>query len=181
MDEPVEIFVRDAAAYTDEPFYLGFMSLLSLAAWTATATLSAFIAWIEPRTRVRLVLLAVLTAVLGADDSLLLHEAVSPKFGVHEVVPYAIYAVLGLALAWQFSPLRTRGAGVAYFLGGTFLASSIVTDQRSVDLWLLEEGLKLLGVLTWIAVPLLTHAALDRHGPLGEGAAATADRRAAAG
>ena len=158
---PPEDFTRDPVVVADLDWYIGSMSLLTSIVWGVGAALSAFVAWIEPRLRRHLVPLAALTAVLGADDALLLHERILPNLGVPERATQALYAVAGLLLAVRLTPWR-RGAdgatGRMYVAGCAALAASLLLDDVVHTAYLAEDTAKLVGALVLAVVPVAAHA-----------------------
>lgn len=92
---------------------------------------------------------AVLTALLGLDDTLLLHDAVLPGRGVPEGLVLVLYTVAGLALAWSWLPERRSAPGAAFFAGAALLGLSVLMDAVSLHAHVAEESAKLLGILAW--------------------------------
>jgi hypothetical protein len=160
---PAEDFTRDPVVVAHLDWYVGSMSLLTSIVWGVGAALSAFVAWIEPRLRRELAPLAVLTAALGADDALLLHERVLPNLGVHEYVTQGLYALAGLILAWRMAPWRRGPAGVTgrmYVVGCAALAGSLLLDDVVHTAFLAEDTAKLIGALVFAVTPVAAHSAL---------------------
>ena len=160
VDVPAETFTRDPAALAPGlPWYGGSVSLLSAVVWGVVCALAAFVAWAgSPRLRMPLGLLAALAAILLADDALMLHESVGPRIGIPDEAWYAVYAVLAGLLTWTLRTDLRRGSGVAYLLGGAFLALSVLVDAFNIETsaaFLLEDGAKLIGGVVWITVPVL--------------------------
>jgi hypothetical protein len=151
------VFTRDvrtviAEAHTKPPFYAGWVSQFNIVVWAASAALSAAVAYVQTVRRGWMLGFAALLTLLGLDDALMLHE-----WGVHGLVPekafYAVYAVLGLAL---LSRLHWLDPVTGLFVAGSIcLGVSITIDQVSPHIFLIEDSFKLLGALSWLAIPLL--------------------------
>lgn len=149
-------FTRDPSVLGDLPYYAGALSTFTVGAWMSAASLAAVAGWIVPARRAAMLHLAALLAILGVDDGLMVHEALAPRLGIPETVLYAVYALLALATVRAFAP-RTGGAATwVLLLGFALLGSSVASDVVAADPYLLEDGLKLLGVLTLASVPVLT-------------------------
>lgn len=154
---PVDVFTRDPAATTGMPFYTGSMSILTTGVWAAVAALAGVAAWLVPSRRRLMTGFSVLSGVLLVDDALMLHESVAPELGIPEVLFLAFYGVYGFVLLWRFArPKLAAGTG-PLVLGAVLLAMSAAIDviNRAI---IVEDGLKLLGALVWLAVPVLTLA-----------------------
>lgn len=154
FDEPVSTFTRDVQDYTGVSWYTGAFSTITLIAWAAVATLGLVVAWLEPVERRRMGAFAAVVLLLLLDDAFLLHEAVGPENGVPQVVFVVAYAVAGLALLAMFLRPPRSGSSIALVVGGALLALALLADQVMAKNFLLEDGLKLLGILVWMAVPL---------------------------
>lgn len=155
------MFTRDPAVLAGNlPFYAGSVSILTCVAWGVAAALALFVASVDhsaPRGPLRL--FGLFALLLLADDALLLHEAVGPGLGVPELAFGASYAVVATALVWALRHHLRSGLGVAFLLGGAFLGASLFTDVFFDDAfpgaYLVEDGLKLIGVFLWVVVPVL--------------------------
>lgn len=93
--------------------------------------------------------------MLGADDALLLHDAVGPNNGVPQEVFLAVYAVVAILLTTSMLRDPHRGVAVAFVLGAALLAVSAGFDQMFSGAHLVEDGAKLLGALVWLTLPML--------------------------
>lgn len=142
--------LRDTTVVLEGPAWAGAMSRLMSLFWAATTTLllvAAFLA--AAHRRLPLLALGVLTMALTLDDTLLLHDDVLPRNGVPEMLVQGAYAVAGLVLATRWWPERAHAVGLSFFAGGALLAASIAVDVLVADWYLLEEGFKLLGIVSW--------------------------------
>ena len=143
--------LRDTTSVADVPALFGAASRLLNLVWAAAATLLIVAAGIAaPQRRAPLQWLGVLTLVLTLDDTLLLHDDLLPERGVPEGLVLTVYALLGLVLAARWWPDRASAVGLAFFVGGILLGSSVLVDAVFDDLYLLEDTLKLSGVVAWL-------------------------------
>lgn len=150
----------DGAAAWATSSYAGALSLLTIVVWGSVASLSLFVAW--ARRAWWLVGTAALTAAMGADDALMLHERVGPRLGVPEPVFPAVYAVAAALLLWSLWRRRAVGPAAALLVGLVVLGGSEAVDLLDQVVlhmtggWLIvvEDGAKLLGALAWVAVPV---------------------------
>ncbi len=147
----VGYLTRDPTAIAGVPWWTGAISRLTNLAWAVAATASLMASQVAPRSRRwPLLLLGVLSAALAIDDTMLVHEAVLPRLGFPEGLLLVLYALTGLVLAgfWLRTSWRSE-VQLAFFTGGAMLALSVVVDVLSKELYLLEDGAKLVGVLAW--------------------------------
>ncbi len=150
---------------------MGSVSLLTSMLWAVAAALSAFVAWLLPALRGRFVPLAGLAAVLAADDSLRLHDSVGPDHGLPEQAFAVLYAAAGVLLAVRLTPWRRGPAGElgrGYLVGCAALAASLSVDVVTHEAYLLEDGLKLIGAVVLVTLPLgayAPHHIGERHEP----------------
>ncbi len=142
--------LRDTTAVARVPAWFGATSRLVNLFWASAATLLVVSARVAaPHRRGPLLLLGLLTVVLTLDDTLLVHDDLLPRHGVPEGLVLTVYAVVGLVLATRWWPHRASAVGLAFFVGGGLLASSVLVDALSDHLYLLEDTLKFLGLVGW--------------------------------
>lgn len=157
---PVKTFTRDPAATGHLPALTGAVSMLNISLWAVIAALCAVAAWLVPTVRTAMVSMALLCAVLMADDALMLHEAVMPRFGLPEKLPMVFYGAAAVVFLSRLVRRRDLwAAGAGFLTGGVLLAVSVGVDQVVGDTYFLEDGAKLLGACVWLSVPVLTLAA----------------------
>ncbi len=156
FDDPVGTLTRDVQDLAGVPWYSGAVSTLIVMISTAVATLALLTVRIVPTGRRRTGLFAALVVSLTLDDAFLLHEAVGPENGVPQELFLCGYALLAAVLGLGFLRTPRAGTTVAFLLGLGWLGVSVLADTFLHHRFLLEDGSKLLGVLTWLAVPLLT-------------------------
>lgn len=141
---------RDPTSVAHAPWWFGVVSRLANLCWTVTATLNILAALAAtPPLRLPLLLLGVLCAALALDDTLLLHDAVLPGRGIAEGLVLTTYALAGIVAAWWWWPQRRTHVGIAFFIGAVMMAVSVALDVVLGDLYVPEDGAKLLGVVAW--------------------------------
>lgn len=155
------VLVRDTAAVLEAPFYTGVLSNVGGACWGAATALgilgSVVLRRGDPRQREvsgALRGFALLSAWLGLDDLVQIHEYVAPRLlGIDEQLVYLAYALL--VTAWivrhrrvivERAPLPLLVAFIGF--GGSLLADELGDYVVQVPL-VLEDGLKLIGVVNW--------------------------------
>lgn len=167
---PIAVLTRDAAVVGEDVPYAGAISNLGAVVWCVAAVASIFAATLVvrfggSRELVKFLFAAgALSTLLLVDDLFLLHDEILPDYvGVPQKGILLGYVLLTLGFAWRFRVqiMATRFAPLVLGLG--FLAGSIVVDvaldgrELSVMVFgeaiqatnLLEDGLKLLGIVSW--------------------------------
>jgi hypothetical protein len=141
------------------------ISNVGIVLWVAAATILLFTATVlehraAGRDLIRFVMAAGgISILLGFDDLFLFHENLAPRYlRVSELVVFLLYVVLVLTWLLYFRRLilRTHYPLLALSLG--FFGASMAVDVMPVawllrwpSLILIEDGLKLLGIVTWLA------------------------------
>ncbi len=150
---------RDPTSVAEVPLYIGFVSQFGIFLWSATATccLMAGLALArqgqDRQGRNFFLYAAGLSLMLGMDDLFLLHEVFFPYFGVPELVVFGVYGVLVAVFLGLFLRLLLRSEYLLLLMAFGFLGLSVLTDLADVVLiepFLLEDGLKLVGILAWL-------------------------------
>lgn len=159
----VRIFTQDATALAKVHPLAGVLSSLGILLWWTSASVWFFCATlphpdITPRQRRFSLHSALLSGYLALDDLFQIHESLAPVYlGIPEG---AVYALLGLAVAsylliYRDQWLNRRGLLLLGALG--LLAASVVSDGVERWLWrmghwsyLLEDGLKWMGIVAWV-------------------------------
>lgn len=156
-DVPPEYMLRDAAAVTDTPAYIGIVSNLGLLLWAATAGICLFAAASQPHVRRFWLYAGLLTMALLADDWLLLHENGFPVYlGIPEKLVYALYGLATLGYVVRFRRLLLRAEYLVLLVAFGWFAASVGADAfldgvvwvPGFFLW--EDGAKLFGIVTWL-------------------------------
>jgi hypothetical protein len=157
---PIRTLTADPTAIAGAPIYTGFLSQTGIFFWSATAAVCLFSANVLSRSGDNVeikrffVVSGMLTLVLGLDDVFLLHEEFFPRFGVPEKVVFMIYAgfVLSYLVGFYSTILNTEWLLLGMAL--TFFGVSIILDlfePPGIDPFLIEDGAKLMGILSWLA------------------------------
>jgi hypothetical protein len=158
-DVPYSTLTRDPTTATGAPIYTGFLSQVSILLWasaTAICLLSAKVTSSLPDnpTFPRFFFAsAALTLMLGLDDAFLLHEVVFPYLGVSENIVYASYIGLTLVYLVIFRKNILKTKYILFFMSFLFFGLSMGLDvitPRGVDFFLLEDGAKLVGIMSWL-------------------------------
>lgn len=151
---------RDIHASSDLPAYTGIFSQIGLLGWSVGLG-ALLLATFHPARRGGMVPYAlVLTFLLMADDSFMLHEAAGELFGgVGEKGVFAVYGLILLLylLRYAHALLQTRYwmllVGLAGF--GASLFADLVPQLSNIigieGKFLLEDGAKLFGIVFWTA------------------------------
>jgi len=141
--------LRDPATMAGLPVWHGALSTLGCMAWALTAglCLAAHIGRPDHATRTW-ALLAGLTAVLGVDDALMLHEETLPALGVAQELTFLAYAIVAVLIARD---IHARPADFDVPLLGVAcagLALSVGLDVVVQDaLVIYEDGPKAFGIV----------------------------------
>lgn len=166
-DVPFGNLTRDPVAILDAPIYTGFLSQLGIFLWSASATVCMFGAAVLSREAVNLnsrrflAVSGVLTLVLGLDDALLLHEGFFPYFGIPEQVAYAGYAGFTLYYLVRFRADILATEHVLLWMALSLFGLSVASDLVSGP-FLFEDGVKLAGIVSWLAYFFRTAASAVR-------------------
>jgi hypothetical protein len=158
----VGVLTRDPTQVLDALPYVGAFAQVTMLIWGAAATVCLFTALLlwragaPPRERNYVLCAGLLTALLVADDALMLHERILPiLLGIGESPTYAAYVLLTIALFVWFrdvvrrTPVWLLFAALAWFAVGAIVD---LTDPVSLlpQYYLWEDGPKLLGIVTWL-------------------------------
>lgn len=155
---PFVVFTRDVFSTAEVPVYTGLLSNVGILLWAAGVAICLFVRVAGSRADAGgfLLVSALLTAVLLVDDLFMLHEWVIPRvLGIPEEAVLTGYAAAAIAYAAAYrarirerAPLVFTGA-IALLAGSVFLD---LLESPPAPMWhvLSEEGLKLLGIGTWL-------------------------------
>ncbi len=155
--QPIYKYTRDPAALAGLSPSTGFLSNFGIVLWMATAAICLLTSAVLPSRRARGFFLctAALSAALGMDDLLQLHEVYYPRLGIPEQVIYGVYVLsVGAWLAAYRSIIRgTRfvslGVALAAFAFG--MAADQLHDSQAPWHHLYEDGAKWIGIVGWSA------------------------------
>ena len=128
VDQPCDFLSKGPADPLEAPRYMGFLAHLTAVVWLAPA----------------------FAGFLALDDLFLLHEAVYPTIGVLSIGTAAAYAILAAAFLWWFRPdIRSVDDERVLAAALLVLAGPAAVDELLYELYVLENGLKALGVAPW--------------------------------
>lgn len=157
---PLSHLTRDLTAIAETEFYIGLLSSLGIALWSATAGICLFGASILVRHPhhqhdARFFLCSgLICVVLALDDAFLLHEEMFPIYlQVPEKVVYLAYFLLICGYLLYFYDHFLKTDYVLLIIAFTFLGASLVTDALLPfgDLeTFIEDNLKFFGILFWL-------------------------------
>lgn len=152
LDRPIGDFTRDPTAVLDGPAYIGFVSGVGIVVWTlgASACLLAALVLQGP-IRWPFVWGGLLTAWLLADDLFLLHESYFNTVGLPEQAAPVIYTVAIVVYGYVYRDfLRRHGLWLLPIAFVLFAISGMLDVTLDADSpFLIEDGAKLLGIVTW--------------------------------
>lgn len=158
MGVPFGDLTRDPVSIGELPVYAGFLSQAGIFFWAAAATVCFFAFRVLVQRRDRhpftwfLFFAGALSLLLGLDDAFLLHERVFPRLGVPQKFVHAGYAscVLLYLLAFRRVILDTEYVLLALALVGFAVSLSLdFASVGGVTPFLIEDGAKLIGIVSW--------------------------------
>ena len=138
------------------PIVAGWVSMLSVMAWTASGASAALAALLVPLRRRWLLVFSALLFVVAFDDALMLHDLVAPAVGISQSAFYLVYLVTGGWLFYYSVRHFSDGTTLALAASGAMLGLSAGVDILFVGLYLLEDGSKLVGALVILTVAPLS-------------------------
>lgn len=157
----IMVLMRDPSATMEVPFYTGLVSNLGILLWCATAAICLFSALVLRRLANHsekssfLLTIGFLTLALTLDDLFLLHERVFPDYlNISEKLVYIAYGLTSLICCLRFKQLILKTDFILLLFAVGFFGFSIVIDRLlpfSEPAILIEDGAKLLGIVSWLA------------------------------
>lgn len=160
FEVPLSYFTRDPAAITETAFYIGALSSLGVALWSATAAICFFGAAIlvrSPRHQydARFFLSSgLISSMLALDDAFLLHETFFPLYlQFPERGIYLVYLLLVSGFLFYFRAYILETDYLLLFLAFMFLGSGLVVEfllPFSELETFAEDSLKFFGILFWL-------------------------------
>ena len=158
---PVGVITRDLRATAEVegiklPIVAGWVSMLSVMAWTASGASAVLSALLVPLRQRWLLVFSALLFVVALDDALMLHELVGPAFGISPYAFYLVYLVTGGWLFFYSVRHFSDGTTLALAVSGAMLGLSAGVDVLYNDFYLLEDGAKLVGALVILTVAPLS-------------------------
>lgn len=162
---PVGVLMRDVFAVAGQPVYIGLISNVGILLWAAAATIWA-VCWFvlrgdtQARRMARFCFWSLgFTLFLLLDDALMFHDELLPLlFGAREGVIIVGMGFIALAYGLRFGrQMITETAFVPALLAAGFLGASLLYDKITPfgELQtLVEDGLKLAGIIFWLTYAL---------------------------
>jgi hypothetical protein len=156
---PIGDLTRDPTATIGAPIYTGFLSQVGILFWAGAGAICMLSTTVASSISHKHVLTrfffasALLIVLLGLDDAFLLHEEVFPYLGFAEEVVFASYTGLILIYLFAFRSFIFKTEYVLLGMGFLSFGMSVGLDvitPRGVDLLLLEDGAKLVGIVSWL-------------------------------
>ena len=155
------LVIRDLAQTCDSPLGVGLISNLGYLFWISTAAIALFAAYAIPtysqhKLKDMLLCGGWFSFILCIDDMFLLHDRY-----IGQTFLYVVYAIFAFLIVFKFRNQLLKNGGEIFILAATLLAFSVLTDkfQRDIvditpinyaSLQLFEEGVKFLGITTWL-------------------------------
>ena len=152
LDRPLGDFTMDPVTALEGPAYIGFVSSVGAVGWSVGCGACLIGALtLDGRARLAFAFGGLLTALLLADDLFLIHEAYIERVGLPMIAAPMIYAGLATAYFVGFRDFLRRHGIWFLPMAGAFLAASAGVDAALEDdaPFVVEDGTKLLGIVTW--------------------------------
>lgn len=160
IGKPIQNFAADPAYLLDYHPLVGVISNLGALFWCAAAAVCLFTYYYLRRFSRNndtsfLLYSGLLTILLLFDDFFMLHEELIPNYlFIPEVWVYVIYILLALAWLTYFREQLLQGEykilGIAIFFLGLSVIADLILPQDKEMVYLIEEGLKFYGIITWL-------------------------------
>ncbi len=163
---PIYYLTLDPIAIGNKPFYTGFLSNIGILFWCATTTICWFcfglLVELQQSKKIQLFFLAsgALTALLLFDDLFVLHSIGIPKYlKISQENVIFIYLLLVLGYILYFQQIIRSQETITFVFSLIFFVLSIGFDKELIPVpnhWvengnnlLLEDGFKILGIISW--------------------------------
>ncbi|MDH3539860.1 MAG: hypothetical protein OEP52_07695 [Acidimicrobiia bacterium] len=166
---PLRSFFIDPVSEFNAPMYIGLVSNFGVVLWASAASVCLFAGWLllkndDTRSHgVFLVASGLISGLLMFDDLYLLHEEVLPeRLHIPQPLVFAAYGVMVVGYLVRFRRLIMESDFALLFLACGFFAASLLVDvfvtpeefllfDDYPGRHLVEDGLKLLGIVGWTA------------------------------
>jgi hypothetical protein len=150
LDRSTGDFTRDAVNVLETSVYVGAVSTLGAIVWAIAAT-ACLLAAVLVRDETRRVFVwgGILTAMLLVDDAFLLHEAYAQETGNSEKHVLVLHPIAMAVYVVRFRWFLRRHGLLVLPLALTWFGLSAVLDISEPGPFLLEDGAKLFGIVTW--------------------------------
>jgi hypothetical protein len=156
------LVIRDLAQTCDSPLGVGLISNIGYLLWIGAAAIALFTAYATPTThsqhkpRGLMLCGGWFSFILCIDDMFLLHDRY-----IGETLLYVVYAIFAFLIVFRVRDQLIKNGGEIFILAATLLAFSVLTDKfqsdiayltplRYASIQLFEEGVKFLGIATWL-------------------------------
>ncbi len=155
------LVIRDLAQTCDSALGIGLVSNLGYLLWIATAAIALFTAYGTPtnsqhKSKELLLCGGWFSFILCIDDMFLLHDRY-----IGQTFLYVVYALFAFLIVFRFREQLIKNGGEIFILAATLLAFSVLTDKFQRDLvdvlqvkyetlQIFEEGVKFLGISSWL-------------------------------
>jgi len=155
------VFLDPLAAAQTAPCchaYFGAMSTLGVFGWAMAAGLCALTAAVlaarSDRRAGFFLAAAALTALLGLDDALMIHETAGPRLGVAQNLVLALYAALGAVYCWVARNRVVEPGGALLVVAiagfGVSLGIDVVLSGSQAWVAVVEDAAKFVGITAWL-------------------------------
>lgn len=157
-------FSRDPLQILEAKPYIGVISSIGVLFWTATSAILFYtlkISYMQKRSGQHLYFLfwsGLLTTMMLFDDLLMLHDVIFPGYlSLDERVFYCFYGFSVIALFYFYRKIILRSDYVLFILAFVFLGGAVIIDLllilglKLTNEYLVEDGLKFLGIIAWFA------------------------------
>lgn len=152
LDREFGDFAHDPTTTLSGPAYIGFLSNVGAVLWSATLAACVISALVLPRpARVPFLWGGAITFVLLADDLFLLHEAYFPHVGLSQARTSLLYGVSTLAFLVIYRRFVQEHGLILFPLALALfaLSSGIDLSLEEHAPFVIEDGAKFLGIVTW--------------------------------
>lgn len=157
-DIQISRFTRDPSAIFNGHPFVGVISNIGILFWCSTSAICLFVSAINLKRKnkeaaIFLLFSGLITLFLLLDDMLMFHEFMIPKYlNVSETTVYVAYLILIAMYFVKFGNLILKAEYMVLFVACVFFALSITSDvflpQKGMG-FLVEDGAKLFGIVTW--------------------------------
>jgi hypothetical protein len=155
---PVSKFTRDPTQILNGHPFTGILSNIGILFWCSTAAIcffSAAIQWKSKRSESLKFLLfsGMISLLLLLDDLFLLHEIIFPKYlFLTETTVYLVYIFIIIIYLVKFKHDILKADYMLLYFALGFFSLSIFSDVFLMEenyIFLLEDGFKLFGIVSW--------------------------------
>ena len=154
----LNLLTNDIASIANLPPYVGVQSQIGIFIWASAAAICFFsLPFVKNRECKSFLLFSGLfTAFLGFDDIFMFHEAVFPSLGIPQKVVFLGYALIMLLYVLKFLKVILIKTDylmlgfACFWFGLSLFVDNFMYDYSPLITKLLEDGAKLIGIITWL-------------------------------